>query len=116
MNLQTEFNKYSLTNHTHTDLPNQTDIARIINLQQTANFVLEGDWTVRAGGEIEGGRMLIIPVNRIQSSSGYIEFKTTNGNWPRIRNLNGSEPDRIILSGRTFIMPNWGSLMERHIH
>ena len=50
--------------------------------------------------------MLIIPVERIQSSSGYIEFKTTKGNWPRIRNLNGTEPDRIIPSGRTFIMPN----------
>ena len=60
--------------------------------------------------------MLVIPVDRIQSSSGYIEFKTTNGNWSRIRNLNGSEPNRIIPSGRTIIMPNWGSLMGRHIH
>ena len=75
VNFQNDLNKYSLTNQTHTDLSNQTDIARIIDLQQTATFVLEGDWTVRAGGEIEGGRMLIIPVDRIQSTSGYLEFK-----------------------------------------
>ena len=60
--------------------------------------------------------MLIIPVDRIQSSSDYIEFKTTNGNWSRIGNLNGSEPDSIIPSGRTIIGPNWGSLKGHHIH
>ena len=78
----------------------------MVNLQQTANFVLEGDWTVRTGGEIESERMLIIPFDRLQSSSGYIEFKTINGNWSRNRNLHGSEPDRIFPSGRTIIMPN----------
>ena len=60
--------------------------------------------------------MLIIPVDRNQSTSGYIEFKTINGNWSRIRNLNGTEPDRIIPSGRTIILPNWGSLMGRHTY
>ena len=103
-NLQNELNNRSLLNHTHPNIHDQTDITRIMNSQQTASFILERNWKYLGNGTIEGARLLILPVDRSQSSSGYIEFKSTLGSWSRIRNLNGTEPDTTIPILRNIIL------------
>ena len=59
-------------------------LSRIVNTQ-TGNFIMQGNWTVTAGGTIttgSGSRILMLPEDRSQSTSGFIEFLATNANWP----------------------------------
>ena len=101
-------------NHTHPNIPDQTDFTRIIYSQQKESFIFEGYWKYLGNGTIEGARLLILPVDRSQSTSDYIEFKSTLGSWSRMRNLNGTEPDTIIPISRNITLPTWGSIVGRH--
>ena len=51
-NLQTELNNKSSTSHSHAEFANAIDVLRMVNNQQTGNFILEGNWTVTSRGKI----------------------------------------------------------------
>ena len=57
---------------------------------------------------------MILPVDRSQSTSGYIELKIATNGWTTIRKLTGIEPDTIIPDGTMITLPTWGSIVGRH--
>ena len=57
---------------------------------------------------------MILPFDRSQSTSGYIEFKTATNGWTRIRNLTGIEPYTIIPDWTMITLPTWGSIVGSH--
>ena len=59
----------------------------------------------------------MIPVDRSQSTSGFIEFLATNANWPEtIPGLgNSAHINRNASNHRQITIPSWRCIVGRHI-
>ena len=91
-------------------------ISSIANNKQ-CNLIFEGSFTVGNNGLVtavlNSGRILQIPVDRTQSTTGYIEYLATNASWPARINGLGNSP-HIDSNGRNITLGAWGTIIGRH--
>lgn len=103
------------------DLQNLTDdyLKDILKMNtfQTGNLLFTGNWTFSSNGVLTKDsnadcRIISIPVDKKESTSGHISWIDIRADWPTIIGL-GDTPS-ITGGGKSITIPEWTAIIGRH--
>ena len=75
----------------------------------------EGDWTFNSGvltAASSGSRVILIPIDKSENTSGFLDIFPENTNWPTITGL-GTSPN--ITAVRNITIPIWTAVIARPV-